>query len=216
VTPRQEWQLECFRNSMCHLTKVLEDEFAAVFSILKSYETRHAGFDAVRDMRAARDSMMTFINGLDGVESTKLTEEKSMFSPHEEQTLKRLAAENTPLSRPVVDHNKSHHPATGDFLAREFAKCTRIETIDPEQDYEVINILRSAGVLQKGERVMEFFARTGIGRAQILTMTKDEIKKAVTLADKRNAEDGGFQPPKTFTEAQLRPAPRTAPSAILI
>jgi len=138
-----------------------------------------------------------------------------MFS-QQEQTLKRLVAENTPLPRPVVDHNKSHHPSTGDFLAREFAKCTRIETIDPEQDYQVINILRSAGVLQKGEKLMQFFARTGIGRAQILTMSKDDLRKAVALADQRNAEDGGFQPPKAFTEAQLRPAPRTAPSAILI
>jgi|SRR5215469_12929651 len=124
----------------------------------------------------------------------KLAKEKNMFSASEEQTLKRLAAENTPMSRPAVDHSKIHNPPTGDFLARELARCKPAANVDPEQDWEVKNKLRSAGVLRQNERVMQFFARTGIGRAQILSFSKDELRKAVALADARNASEGDFEP----------------------
>src|SRR5208337_2321919 len=76
MTEQQSWKLECFRNSMCHLTKVLEDEFVEAFPLIKEFDTRHAAFDAIAAMQSARDSMMRFLDLLDGVE---LVKEKKVF-----------------------------------------------------------------------------------------------------------------------------------------
>jgi hypothetical protein len=138
-----------------------------------------------------------------------------MFSSHEEQTLRRLVAEHTPLPKPITDLGKVHNPATGDYLTRELARCKPIQSVNPEEDYATINKLRDAGVLKKGEKVMEFFARTGLGRAQLLSMNKMEIQDFVLQAEANNATDG-IQPPKAFAEVRLQPAPRQEPSAILI
>lgn len=119
------------------------------------------------------------------------------------------------MSRPAVKYSEQRQPDVGDYLQRELARCEKIHTVNPNEDYAVIAALNKAGVLNKGEKVMQWFARTLIGRHQVLSMTKDELKKAVTLADERNANDGGFQPPKAFIEEQLRPAPRQVPMVIL-
>jgi len=231
VNEREIWRLTCFRNTAVHLTMVLENEFAEVATLLE-YAARHAGFDAIREMQAARDAMMKFINVLDGIETPKEEKQvfeslrqlfssapsqgnshgvavqaepqkeqpKPMFTSEEEAVLRRLIAENTPLARPVIDPiTKGHNPPTGDYLQRELAKCRPIETIDLEKDWPVINRLRNAGVLKNGEKVGEFYARTSIGRAQILAMSNEELQKAASLADERNLADGGF---RTFAEAR--------------
>lgn len=137
-----------------------------------------------------------------------------MFTSQEEIVLRRIVQENTPLSRPIIDHGKTHNPVSGDYLTRELARCTPIHTVNPEEDYAVINKLRDAAVLKHGERLMEFFARTGLGRAQLLAMSIKEIQNFVRQAEANNAADG-FQP-QVFAGEQLRPAPRPAPARISV
>jgi hypothetical protein len=134
-----------------------------------------------------------------------------MLTPQEESVLRRIVQEHTPMTRPPVKHGQQPVVDTDAWLQREFAKCEKLRPVNPEEDWPVINRLRDAGVLKKGEKVMEFFARTLIGRAQVLTMSKDELKNAVALADERNANDGGYRPPQTFSEPQARPAARRVP-----
>jgi hypothetical protein len=111
-----------------------------------------------------------------------------MLTPAEEATLKRLAAEHTPMSRPAVDLRKAQQPDTGDYLQRELARCEKIVTVNAEEDFTVINRLRDANVLGKKERLMEFFSRTGLGRAQLLSMSKSAIQSFVRQAEANTAD----------------------------
>jgi hypothetical protein len=138
-----------------------------------------------------------------------------MLTPQEEVVLRRLAQEHTPMTRPPVKYTEQPVVDTDAWLRREFAKCEKLRPIDAEQDWAVINALRSAGVLGKKEKVMEFFSRTGIGRAQVLTMSKDELKKAVALADERNSNDCGYRP-QTFSDPQSRPAASQMRTAVIV
>jgi hypothetical protein len=138
-----------------------------------------------------------------------------MLTPQEEVVLRRLAQEHTPMTRLPVKHTEQPIVDTDAWLRREFAKCEKLRPMDAEQDWTVINTLRSAGVLGKREKVMEFFSRTGIGRAQVLTMSKDELRKAVALADERNANEGGYRP-QTFSDPQSRPAASQMRTAVIV
>jgi hypothetical protein len=138
-----------------------------------------------------------------------------MLTPQEEVVLRRLAQEHRPMTRPPVKYVEQPVVNMDAWLQRELAKCEKLRPMDAEQDWTVINALRSAGVLGKREKLMEFFSRTGIGRAQVLTMSKDELKKAVALADERNANEGGYRP-QTFSAPQSRPATSQMRTAVIV
>jgi hypothetical protein len=126
-----------------------------------------------------------------------------MLTPQEEATLKRLAAEHTPLARPPqLSHPSQSQPrgSVDTLVRREIAKG-KLQTVDLDTDYGIINILRDAGVLDKKETLGSFYSRTGLGRAQIIAWRKDLKKiRAFVQQVEKNDKDQGFCAPKTLPQ----------------
>jgi len=58
--------------------------------------------------------------------------------------------------------------------------------------------------MRKGEKLMEWFARTSIGRAEVIAgMSKDEITRRVAIADEQNREDGTEALRKAFEPIKI-------------
>jgi hypothetical protein len=174
LTEKQKWKLEVARNTFTHITMVLEETFVEVFKLIERTETRHAGFDAIKKMQAARDEMMTFINALDGVENKK-GEVRNMHDSANVQMAHKLAEESTEryLSRVI----KSAAPMV---IAAGPAPGTREGKPGPKvvgDDPELLDC--TSHVRATKETMMQFFARTGLGAHQIRTMSKSEITKFV-------------------------------------
>jgi hypothetical protein len=103
-------------------------------------------------------------------------------------TLKKMAHERMPLQKPQIKSVVQPSLNIEKWFAGVISKIKKMQTIDPNDDYSVRH--RVEHVMQKNEKLMEFYSRTGLGKAQILQMNKAEITRAVELADARNAEDG--------------------------
>lgn len=173
MTEKQKWKLEVARNTVTHITMVLEDTFVDVFKLIEATDTRHAGFDAIKKMQEARDEMMTFINALDGVENEK----KGGNTMHDSANVKMahaLAQEST--ERHVSRLIKS---VTGPMVITAGpTPGTREGKPGPKvlgDDKELLD--RTAHVRSKNEPMNSFYARVGLGPNQILTMSKSEITK---------------------------------------
>lgn len=66
----------------------------------------------------------------------------------------------------------------------------KLKKFDPNSDDTVLQRIKH--VLNRGEALMEFYARTGLSRAQILTMSRDEISLFVEQVES-SRED--YRPP---------------------
>jgi hypothetical protein len=81
------------------------------------------------------------------------------------------------------------------------AKKTKLTTIDPNNDPEIIS--RVKHTLHKDELLMQWYSRVGLGRAQIMQMGKQEISDFVKQADEnqQNMDTTMYAPkpvPKKF------------------
>jgi hypothetical protein len=121
-----------------------------------------------------------------------------MLSEHEEQVLRRIARENMPLPRQQAPTNTNPGPSTANYIAEQMRRCKPAADTDPNLDYAVISILTRAGVLKKGDKLTQFYARTGIGPSRLRLMSAAEIRRAVELADERNLADP-VQEPRTIS-----------------
>jgi hypothetical protein len=114
-----------------------------------------------------------------------------MLTPHEESVFKEWVKNHTPLQRPqtqVKQVERSVESVTR-WVDQMFARCGgKMKTQNINEDNEVES--RVKHTMLKNERLGEWYARTLIGKAQVLTMSKAEITRAVELANARNAEDG--------------------------
>jgi hypothetical protein len=93
-----------------------------------------------------------------------------------------FANAKVPYEQPVQD--------SGWFRAScEVAKTRPIKTIDPEADEEFRSLVKHE--LRRGESLMQFVARTGLGKATIksLQMTASQISSFCLQAEKNAAED---------------------------
>jgi len=133
-----------------------------------------------------------------------------MLTEREEQTLKQLARDHTPLAKPSTPLVSPAQPI-GDYLAREMEKARKIEPQNPEQDYAVRDRIKH--VLRKNEKIMEFFARVGLSRPQILAMGHAEISKFVEQADLRNAAEG-LAVPRLHSGNRVQPSVKPAPAKV--
>lgn len=136
-----------------------------------------------------------------------------MLTPQEEVVLRRIVQENTPMSRTPVKYGERPVVDQDAWLQRELDKCEKIHTANPNEDWQVINLVKHT--MKKGEFLTQWYARVLLGRAQVLTMTKDQITRFAALADERNANDGGYRPPQAFSEPQARPAARRVPMVMV-
>jgi hypothetical protein len=130
-----------------------------------------------------------------------------MFSPQEEATLKRLARENPPpLFRPDVQYKEEPAVGWNDLVYRSLA-AGKLRAVNLDEDHEIVHKVKHT--MKKGEHLGEWYARTQIGRAQILQMDKDEITHAVARAEQRNLNEVQEPKPPKFTQNQptRRPIP---------
>jgi hypothetical protein len=67
------------------------------------------------------------------------------------------------------------------------ARKTPIRTVDPEADQEFRRLV--AHVLKPSQTLLEFCALTGLGHAQVRTMTPDAISRFVEQSEQNAAED---------------------------
>ena len=85
-------------------------------------------------------------------------------------------------------------------LAQRYRNAPKPVVFDPNKDDEVLK--RVAHVLKPNEKLGGFYARTLIGRAALLTMSKEEITRAVALAEANRAEEP-LPPPELFEPKRL-------------
>jgi hypothetical protein len=69
----------------------------------------------------------------------------------------------------------------------DHARKTPIKTIDINDDKEALALLSCA--MRRGEKLSQFYARTGLSKEQARTMTQSQILSFCLQADKNNAED---------------------------
>jgi hypothetical protein len=69
------------------------------------------------------------------------------------------------------------------------------------EDQELVSRIRHT--MKPGEKLIQWYARVGLGKSQIMTMTKSEITRAVELAEERAKDD--TTAPEQFL-ARPRPA----------
>jgi hypothetical protein len=175
LTEKQKWKLEVARNTVTHITMVLEETFVAVFKLIESTDLRHAGFDAIKKMQAARDEMMIFINALDGVENKK-GEERNMHDSSNVKMAHDLAQEPTEryLSRLIKSVTGPMPVSAGPVQAtREGRPFLRAIGDDAEL------LARTEHVRGKNEPMNSFYARVGLGPGQIRVMSASEISRFV-------------------------------------
>ncbi len=130
-----------------------------------------------------------------------------MLTTQEENALKRLAQELTPT--PVLNPENTGWQPRGPSLSQmteaSLRRCPQMKVIDPNTDHAVEHRIKH--VLRTNEKLMEFYSRVGLGRAQILSMSKEEISLFVENAE-RNAADDVKAP-----VARITFAPGTRPAA---
>ena len=98
------------------------------------------------------------------------------------------------------------HLSFGQVLGRIIAaykRAPKMQAVDPNSDPETIERVRH--VLRPKEKLLEFFARTGLGKAQVATMTRSQITRFVEQVERNKANEPStahFEPrgvPRTIT-----------------
>lgn len=124
-----------------------------------------------------------------------------MLTPQEEATLKRLAAEHTPLPKPPMREPRTAPEANSDLVTEQFfasLDSKKLETLNPCSDAHLESILKRAG-----------FAGMSAGEAFSLGLTKkfllanwnspEPIRAAILAARKANEEQGIVEPRGSLT-----------------
>jgi len=112
-----------------------------------------------------------------------------MLTPHEELILKQIAArEPLPRQKAPVKYGPVTLPNLRAWFDEQCAKLKKMEIVNINEDHATEN--RVKHTMKKDEKLSEWFSRTQIGRAQALSMSKEQITRAVALAEERNREDG--------------------------
>ena len=107
-----------------------------------------------------------------------------------------------------VVQGETRHPREGWGIKRLWDSLTslpKLQVCDPNEDHAVIG--RVQHVMLKNEKLMQFYSRTGLGRAQILQMTRDQITNFVERAE-TNRRNEVAMPPPAIAAPQTVPAPR--------
>jgi hypothetical protein len=102
----------------------------------------------------------------------------------------------------LATHQKQ--PTEGMVIARligDYKRAPKLKTIDPNTDPEFA--AKVAHVLKPGEKLMQFVARTCLGRTQALAMSRDEISRRVAQAEANRREE--MLPPPDLWEPKRPP-----------
>jgi hypothetical protein len=127
---------------------------------------------------------------------------KMSLTPQEESVLKRLAQENMPLARPSTPPARQQGFSLENYLVAQFKKLKKMVMVNPNEDWGVIG--RVKHTFKQGELLSQWYARTGLGRAQLLTMSKDQITRFVATAEE-NFERDGIREPRSPSHTRQEP-----------
>jgi len=93
--------------------------------------------------------------------------------------------------------------AIGD-ITRRYRESGKPKAYDPNDDPEII--ARIKHTMKPNEKLMQWFARTMIGRASILSMTKAEITAAVARSEENAKHDWAKEPTRVvYADPPLKP-----------
>lgn len=87
------------------------------------------------------------------------------------------------------------------MLTRLYRTAPKMRVASADDDPEMHDRIRH--ILKQGEKLGEFYARTGLGRSQALLMSCDQILEFVEQAEKNRVEEGS--PPATVWEPRRPP-----------
>lgn len=135
-----------------------------------------------------------------------------MFSPREEQLLREQIRDNTPM-QVIGGPTTTTHPnqrAGHRQLDKELKNLPKLATtsvngrddVTPDglaRNYHLEN--RAKKFMLKGEQLGEFYSRTGLGVAQLVSMSDAEIRRHIELTARNNAEEGFKVPSRGGAEA---------------
>ncbi len=124
-----------------------------------------------------------------------------MLSPREEQILREQIRDNTPM-RVVGGPTSTAQPGDREFgrqINEQLEKLPKMKPVNLNENPELEYKLRK--VMKKGEKLGEFFSRTGLGLAQIMSMSDSEIRSFVAIAEENNRESGFVVPARGSAEA---------------
>jgi hypothetical protein len=97
-----------------------------------------------------------------------------------------------------------------DMLDR-WAKAPKAQAVDPNDDDAFIYKVSHA--MKRGEKLMQFVARTGLGRAQALAMSRQEISNFVRQSEANAVNEIAPPGPQVF---QIKPPPPRAPQNLVM
>src|SRR5258708_23791419 len=131
-----------------------------------------------------------------------------MITPGEENFLRRFIREHTPMAvspgPPVPPPRDFSNDAQIDA---QIDRMSKLKAVDADDDHEMK--MRVGHTLRPGEKLGQWYARTGLGRVQALAMTKDEITRFVELRDADNTDDCPREP-RLNLNPFAPPSPATA------
>lgn len=84
-------------------------------------------------------------------------------------------------TQPIPEDEKLS--ATATTVGRMIRSAAKMKVVDPNEDEDVEKRVRHC--LGRGEKLGQFYSRTGLGRAQILAMSRSEISAFVDAAARR-------------------------------
>jgi len=132
-----------------------------------------------------------------------------MLNQREESFLRKLFRESLPMFEPTQPLPTQRVEEIDDMISKSLQRG-RLTTLSLEDNHSAIS--RVAHVMRKGEKFGEFLSRTGLGVAQMFTMTKDEITAFVAVAEANNDIREPRAPMLTFPSS----APATLPARAAI
>ena len=138
------------------------------------------------------------------------------LNEHEEGFLRRFIRDHMPLAPPPPVQPQPKRDESIEPIIEAGLKQGKLVTQNMDEDYSVISILQNAGVLRERpgkirgtkewEHLAEFYARTQLGRAQIIEWRRDleKIKAFVAQVEANDLAEGIKPPPIVFEEVAPR------------
>jgi hypothetical protein len=111
------------------------------------------------------------------------------------EAAKQAARTPLPINNQVTDSQ-----AIGDLI-QSYKRAGKPKAYDPNDDPEII--ARVKHTMRPKEKLTQWFARTLIGRAAILQMSRAEISEAVARAEANSTEDWVFSDAPNFEPKRL-------------
>jgi hypothetical protein len=79
-------------------------------------------------------------------------------------------------------------------LEKSYRNAPPLTTVQGIPDFDLEVVRRIRHTLRENEKLGEWYSRTGLGRSQVLQMTRDEVSARVALAERNSIAEGVREP----------------------